>query len=386
MKRAESRSACPSAVSDLSSGVLSTPDSVALADALTHFVTGPVLGVAPLGEGHLHETYLVQTSREPLVLQRVNTDVFRDVTAVMENIGRVTAHARARLSQDGAADPARQVLSLRLTRAGATHVTSEDGQVFRAFEYIADSLALQQAQTPQDAYEAGKALGEFVLRMADLPAPPLHVTLPSFHAPEQRFLQLKAALASDPVGRAQAVSAEWRAIAAREPLAYECADFVRDPELRVRVTHNDAKLNNILFDRNTRRSLCVVDLDTVMPGYLAFDFGDLVRTCVCAAAEDSSELSSIDVRLDYFEAVASGYLGPLARTLTAREHASLARGPSWIVLELAMRFLADYVSGDRYFKVHSPHHNLVRARAQLRLLERLEAHAPDMTRLLAAMA
>lgn len=355
-------------------------DLASLEQALSLFVTEPARGIAALGDGHLHETYLVQfaeeTGRAPLVLQHVNTQVFTDIDAVMDNIGRVTSHARARLAQQGASDLARRVLTPRLDRHGRLYARDAQGRVYRLFDYIASSYALQQARDANDAFEAGRALGEFVQLMADLPAPPLHVTLPNFHAPEQRFLQLKAALAQDPLGRAAKVLAEWRVIEAREPLAYECVLWTRDPSLRQRVTHNDTKLNNILFDVDTRRSLCVVDLDTVMPGYLAFDFGDLVRTCVSAEAEDS--LAPIAIRLDCFEALASGYLRELSSELSDLEHASLARGAQWIVLELAMRFLGDYVLGDRYFKVAHAEHNLDRARAQLRLLVELERYAEAM--------
>lgn len=350
----------------------------------------PASRIEPLGEGHLHETFLVELggsrSGEQLVLQCVNTQVFTDVPAVMENIARVTAHARQRLLARGSADVQRRVLGLRYTRAGDAYVTDAAGRVFRVFDYVADSIALSRIERAEDAFEAGRALGEFFELMADLPAPPLHVTLPDFHAPERRFLQLEAALADDPVGRAGQVQTEWRAIAQRKALAYECDSWTRTGEIPLRVAHNDAKLNNVLFDRQTRRALCVVDLDTVMPGYLAFDFGDLVRTCACTAAEDSRDLSQVGLQLEHFEALATGYLGEVRGRLTPREHASLARGAAWIVLELAMRFLSDYVRGDAYFKIARPDDNLVRARVQLALLDALERRAPDLTRVLERLA
>jgi Ser/Thr protein kinase RdoA (MazF antagonist) len=301
----------------------------------------------------------------------------------MENIARVTAHARARLSARGTSDLERRVLTLWPTRTGATYAQTADGQVFRAFEHIANSVALNEPGSASVAYEAGRALGEFAHLMADLPAPLLHTTLPDFHAPEKRFLQLAAAIAHDPVGRALEVQPEWQSISAREPLAYECATWTRDPQLRLRVTHNDTKLNNVLFDAQTRSALCVIDLDTVMPGYLAFDFGDLVRTCVSSVAEDAEQPGG-GLHFDYFEALARGYLSELSHDLTPLEHESLARGPLWIVLELAMRFLTDYVNGDRYFKIQRPDHNLVRARAQLRLLSELERHQTQLAQLLDA--
>jgi Ser/Thr protein kinase RdoA (MazF antagonist) len=352
----------------------------------------PAVRIQALGEGHIHETWLVQLADtdSQLVLQQVNTHVFADVAAVMENITRVTAHARARLAQaqsTGAAhatDLARRVLTLRRTHAGAAHWSDSDGRVFRAFDYIAGSLTLSRIENTGDAYEAGRAVGEFAGLMADLPAPPLHTTLPDFHAPAQRYLQLRAAMAQDAVGRAAAVQAEWQALTGRESLALECASWAQDPGLVVRVVHNDTKLNNILFDATTRRALCMIDLDTVMPGYLAFDFGDLVRTCVFSEAEDSRALERVHLRFEVFEALTRGFLSELAGRLTPLEHRSLARGPLWFVLELALRFLADYVNGDRYFKIAHPEHNLERARMQLRLLTELETHASELARILEA--
>ena len=348
-------------------------------------LSGP-LSIQALGEGHIHETWLVQQAGtdSQLVLQQVNTHVFADVPAMMENIARVTAHGRARLALIEGADVGRRVLSLRRTHAGAAHWSDPEGRVFRAFDYVSGSLTLSRIDSTDDAYEAGRAVGEFAGLMADLPAPPLHSILPDFHAPAQRYLQLEAAMAQDAVGRAAAVQVEWQALTKRASLAHECASWARDPHLVVRVVHNDTKLNNVLFDATTRRALCMVDLDTVMPGYLAFDFGDLVRTCVFTEAEDSRALEGVQLRFDVFEALARGFLGELAGRLTPLEYRSLARGTLWIVLELAMRFLADYVNGDRYFKVTHPEHNLERARMQLRLLSELETHASELARILEA--
>ncbi|MET0385336.1 MAG: aminoglycoside phosphotransferase family protein [Polyangiales bacterium] len=357
-------------------------DSVLLKHVLTHFTSDEVRSLAPLGEGHLHDTYLVQLAGARLVLQRFNTRVFADAAGVMQNISRVTAHARAGFEQRRAPDIARRVLNLRRTRSGGTHYAAADGAVFRVFDYIDGSYAPSQLERPEEAYEAARAFGEFAALMADLPAPPLHVTLPDFHAPAQRLLQLRAALAADPVGRAARVQPEVQRIEQRAELAGELAQWAQDPALRLRVAHNDAKLNNVLFDGTTQRSLAVIDLDTVMPGYLAFDFGDLVRTCTCTVAEDARDLSGLDQRLDALEALSQGYLDALGDTLTDRERASLARGPRWIVLELATRFLTDYLLDDRYFKIARPEHNLERARAQLRWLETLEARAPELEQLL----
>jgi Ser/Thr protein kinase RdoA (MazF antagonist) len=255
--------------------------------------------------------------------------------------------------------------------------------VYRVFEYIAGS-ALAGIERPEQAYEAARVLGEFAQLMADLPAPSLHVTLPDFHATDRRLQQLTAALVADTAGRAGAVQREWREISARRALADESALLAKSRGLPLRVTHNDTKLNNVLFDTVSGRALCLIDLDTVMPGYVAYDFGDLVRSCVVSEAEDSRELGRSGVRMDVFEAIAQGYLSELGASLSAVERLSLARGALWIVLELAMRFLTDYLQGDWYFKIARPEHNLERAQAQLQLLAALEAHADEFTRALGA--
>jgi len=367
--------------------VPNVPASASLRLALTHFEHSPPLQIAALGEGHIHSTYLVQFSeraRPPLVLQRVNTHVFPDVPSVMQNLVRVTEHARQRLQAEGVSELNRHVLTLRRTFDGSSYVRDPEDQVFRAFEYIAETVSLSQIATLGDAFEAGRAVGEFARLLADLPEPALAVTIPNFHAPDQRWLQLTAALAQDPVGRAHQVRAERRAIEARKPLIEEWLAW--SGQLPLRIAHNDTKLNNILFDRSSRRALCVVDLDTVMPGYLAFDFGDLVRTCVALMPEDAPDLAAVHARGDVFEALARGYLSELGDQLTPLERRSLGRGALWVVLELAMRFLADYVSGDRYFNIAHPEHNLQRARAQLLLLAELEAHEGELSRVFDAVS
>lgn len=358
------------------------PDQESLRAVLARFTDQPVLSVEPLGAGHLHETSLVRLggsgAAKEWVLQRINTQVFTDVPAVMSNLERVTSHARARLAAAGVTDLSRRVLTLVRTRAGEPYLAEPRHGTYRVFEYIADSIALARAESPSDAFEAGRACGEFAALMSDLPAPALHTTLPNFHATDQRFLQLMAAQERDSVGRAASVEAELSALQSRQPLARECSIWARSPELRLRVTHNDTKLNNILFDASTRRALCLVDLDTVMPGYIAHDFGDLVRTCLCIAAEDTRDPAKVGLDFALFEPLARGYLSARVPELTPLELRSLARGPLWIVLELALRFMTDHLQGDTYFKIERPDQNLDRARTALELLKQLEARAREM--------
>lgn len=363
-------------------------ETAALRGIVGQFSTAPVESIAPLGNGHIHQTYLVRFAADagPVVLQRLNTYVFSDLAAVMQNVELVTSHVRTRLQREGESDLHRRILSLRYTRAGKTHHEDATQGTYRMFEYVDASQTLSQLSAPQEAFEAGRVCGEFARLLEDLQPARLHTILPDFHATDRRFDVFVAAVTADAVGRAAQVASEWKRLREHEPLARECATWARDPELHVRITHNDTKLDNVLFDANTRRALCLVDLDTVMPGYLAYDFGDLVRSCVCTAAEDARDPSQVRVRFEWFEPLARGYLSELSKELTALELRSLARGPLWIVLELALRFLTDFVQGDRYFKIARPEHNLDRTRVMLALLDRLLEHESEMRQVIDAAA
>lgn len=341
--------------------------------AAAHFVAGQVSSIAPHGGGHIHDTYLVNATNQAggaLILQRFNERVFPDISAVMSNIARVTDHARARLAARAATGqaPLQRALSLRRARDGALYVRDADGAAYRAFEYIPGSMSADAVLSARVAFEAGRALGEFADVLRDLPAPALLTTIAGFHDTPLRFTSLRAMLAQDPVGRAREVEPEWEAIQQHADLITACSDLARRGALPERTAHNDAKLDNVLLDAATERALCIVDLDTVMPGYLAHDFGDLVRTTACTGGEDVVDLSRIALRQDYFEALAEGYLQGVSAWLEPEERASLPAGAAWISVELAIRFLTDYVSGDTYFKIDRPKQNLDRTRVQLQLL------------------
>jgi Ser/Thr protein kinase RdoA (MazF antagonist) len=357
--------------------VADSVEEQAICRALSHYTTDPIVVVGRLGAGHIHQTFEARTPREHWVVQRINTHVFADVDAVMDNMARVTTHLGQRL---GPGDP-RRVLRLVPTRSGASCV-SDAGSTWRAFDYVENTFVINQTASVAQCFEAGRAFGEFARLLCDLPAPPLHETLPNFHATEQRRLQLEAAVARDPLGRAAEVRAECAFVAQRVMLAGESARWAAAGELPIRVTHNDTKLNNLLFDVATRKALCVIDLDTVMPGQLAYDFGDLVRTAACSGDEDARDDAAQTLSLPAVEALARGYLSELSSVITPRERASLARGPAWIVLELGMRFLTDHVLGDRYFALSRPGQNLDRARAQFALLTKLETEAASLARII----
>jgi hypothetical protein len=348
--------------------VIETADLAALRRVLADFVTDEVSELAAYGSGHIHDTFLARAGREWLIVQRFNEHVFRDIAAVMSNVARVTEHIGQQLVQRGAADPARRVLRLRRARNGETYVRAHDGAAFRVFDYVAESRSMRSASDARVAFEAARAFGEFVAGLRDLPEPPLAVTIPGFHDTAARLAAWRSAFASDPLGRARALEPEWTFIEQHAELAAAAAQHA----LPLRVTHNDAKLDNVLFDAHELRALCVVDLDTVMPGYLAYDFGDLVRTTACVGDEDGRDLSRSGFRMAYFEALARGYLQEVSGFLEPIERETLADGALWILLELGLRFLTDHVLGDRYFKIARPGHNLDRARVQLHLVRELE--------------
>ncbi|HKU38463.1 MAG TPA: aminoglycoside phosphotransferase family protein [Polyangiales bacterium] len=335
---------------------------------------GGVSEVRAHGSGHIHDSFQLRFQQQLLLVQRFNTAVFGDPQAVMHNIARVTDHLRSRLA--GAPDLERRVLRVQPTPDGALY-WQVDGATYRAFHFIEGTTAFDVAQRPEHPYQAGAAFGAFVRLLADLPAPPLLETIPGFHDTPARVRALREALARDPVGRAGRVTAELEQIERHAALAETC---VRS-DLPLRVTHNDTKLSNLLFDAVSGEAVCVVDLDTVMPGHIAYDFGDLVRTTACLVAEDARDPNAIEVRADYLEALARGFLAELG-TLHAAERSTLAAGPRLICFELGVRFLSDYVSGDTYFAIARPEHNLERARVQLALVERLRDYDAVLARVL----
>jgi Ser/Thr protein kinase RdoA (MazF antagonist) len=343
-------------------------------------VEGEFLRAEPYGNGHIHDTYLVFLKRSGaparIILQRINTQVFRNPDVLMENIARVTAHLAAQLADD--LDRDRRALRLIPTRAGLALHADEDGRLWRAWRFIENAYSREQIDSPAQAFEAARAFGLFQQQLATLPAPRLHDTIPDFHSTPKRYAALEDAIAHDIAGRVRTAQAEIAFARARQSIA----GLLTNAGLPERVTHNDTKCNNVLFDDKSGEAICVVDLDTVMPGLAAYDFGDMVRTMTCPAAEDEIDLSQVRVHLPLFEAVARGYLSAAGSFLTPAEKDSLAVAGRLITFELALRFLTDYLNGDTYFKVHRPAHNLDRCRAQFALVASLEVQESAMRQLL----
>jgi len=348
------------------------------------FAEGTFNNAALSGSGHIHDTYLVSTSEKDTdnyILQRLNNKVFRNIPSLQENIDRVTRHIRSKLSAIPASDPKRECLTLIPAVDGKSWLEYSDGSYWRMFVYIKDHRSYDVVDTPVKAFEGGRAIGRFQAMLADLPGKPLNETIPDFHNIEKRLVKFIANVKADSVGRVSGVSADIDSIMKRADSMKTILHLGEQGKIPLRITHNDTKFNNILFDLNDK-ALCVIDLDTVMPGYVHYDFGDAIRTAANTAAEDETELSRISMDIKLFEAYARGYISETRDTLNATEEEFLAFAPGLITYTMAVRFLTDYLEGDVYYKIHNPDHNLQRARAQIRLVESMEEQYMDMQRII----
>jgi aminoglycoside phosphotransferase (APT) family kinase protein len=335
---------------------------------------------APHGSGHIHETFVVSTQgpdgEARYLLQRLNGHVFRDLEGLMRNLARVTSHLRRGLEARGV-DPTRRCLHLVETRTGSTHHVDASGAVWRCFDFVERSHTLDVVTSPAPAETAARAFGAFAAACADLDPDALVETIPGFHDLAGRVDALNRAVRADRLGRAGALRLEIRAADDVRRRVVAALTRAGESRLPIRVVHNDCKINNVLFDDDTGDALCVIDLDTVMPGRVLFDFGDLVRTAACPAPEDTRDLDAVRFDLDVFRALARGYQTGAQALLTAAERDLLALAGPAAALENAVRFLTDHIEGDVYFRVRRGGHNLDRFRAQLVLTERmLEALDP----------
>jgi Ser/Thr protein kinase RdoA (MazF antagonist) len=351
-----------------------SPDEAAAREAALAFLPGGrCRRLARSGSGHIHDTWLAElegaAGTHRAVLQRLNGRVFPDLGAVMSNVLRVTEHLRRRLAAEGVPDAARRCLELLPARGGGFVHVDAAGHWWRGFRYVEGTRSFDRVPGPDAAREAGRAFGRFAVRIADLEGPPLAIPIEGFHCLPRRVGALEAARAADACGRAAAVARDLDgALALNERLSRVFAAEGGD-ELPRRIAHNDCKLNNVLLDERSGEALCVIDLDTVMPDTLLSDFGELVRSSVCDAPEDEPDPSRIGVDLALFRAVAEGWAGSAAPLLGEAERALLPLAGARLALENAVRFLADHLGGDVYFRIQRVGHNLDRARAQLRLAE-----------------
>jgi aminoglycoside phosphotransferase (APT) family kinase protein len=347
-------------------------------------IDGEFAAVTPYGSGHINDTYcaVFHQQAQPMryILQRINTGIFRNPIALMENIQRVTSHLAAKSAAEP--DRARRVLTLIPARDGHAWYVDAEGGYWRAYRFIEGAHSYDAVESTLQAYQAAKAFGHFQKLLVDLPAPRLHSTIPDFHNTPRRFAAFEQALAADAVGRAIDVRAEIDFAGAHQSISAA----LLDANLPERVTHNDTKFNNVLLDDATGEGICVIDLDTVMPGLSLYDFGDMVRTTTSPAMEDEQDPSKVALQFPMFEALVRGYLSSAGSFLTRSEKQHLAVAGKVIAFEQGIRFLADHLAGDTYYKIHRNGHNLDRCRTQFKLVESIEQHEEAMNSLVESIA
>ena len=355
---------------------LSTSELLELASRFQ--LDGTPASAEPFGNGNVNDTFLLTTvSGHRYTLQRINHDVFKDPVSLMENFARVTSHL-AQKHADG--QTTLQTLVLVPSQDGSSYLTGEHGNYWRVTEYVPDGLSLEVPQSREHAYEAARAFGDFQYQLSDLPGDPLIETIPDFHNTESRYRAFVHAVEQDVCGRAGESAGLISFAKENEHLA----GLIRYADFPTRTVHNDTKLNNVLLHEQTGKGICVVDLDTAMPGCALHDFADLVRTAACSSEEDEPDISGIHFLPDRFSALVEGYLAGVHDMLEPREIEHLAVSPQVITYELSLRFLTDFLQGDTYFKVKRPGHNFERARAQFQLLRSMQEHASAMEDMVSA--
>ena len=339
--------------------------------------------------GHINETYLVEACRAEtpgwFIFQKINHFVFRDPERLMANFEKITRHIRGKLEKIDGRDPERETLNLVRDKSGLCFHLTREGNYWRAYRFVGDCFILNVAERPEQAREAGRAFGRFQQLLADLPAADLHETIPYFHHTPRRFARFKDVLAKDEHGRASEARDAIRFALDREEMTSVVTDRLASGRLPLRITHNDTKINNVLFDNTSGCGLCVIDLDTTMPGSALYDFGDMVRTTTSFAAEDERDLSKVRLEMGMFRALARGYLEEAIDFLTPEEIDLLVFSGRLITFTIGLRFLTDFLEGDVYFRIHRPGQNLDRARAQFALVRSMEDQEKDMDKVIRAL-
>lgn len=347
-------------------------------EALIGFqLDGMVMSAVPYGSGHINDTFLMTLRKDDgsegrVILQRMNKSIFKKPVELMENIMGVTSFLRERIIENGG-DPERETLNVIPTKQGDPYFVDSEGEYWRCYVFIENARSYDQVESPEDFYQSAVAFGNFQRLLAAYPAATLHETIEGFHDTKARFAVFKKAVEEDVCGRAAEVQKEIDFVLAREDVANVFGDLLMNGEVPLRVTHNDTKLNNVMIDDETHKGICVVDLDTVMPGLAMNDFGDSIRFGASTAAEDEKDLDKVWCDLELFDIYAKGFLESCGESLTAKEIEMLPMGAKVMTFECGMRFLTDYLQGDTYFKVHREGHNLDRCRTQFKLVADMEA-------------
>lgn len=346
---------------------------------ISHFdVQGDVTEIKPLGNGLINDTFVVKTASPETpdyVLQRINHNIFKDVDTLQHNIDAVTHHIRKKLTEAGADDIDRKVLTFVPEKTTGKSYWHDGENYWRIMVFIPDAHTLE-AVTPETSYNAGKAFGNFQAMLVDIPDK-LEESIPDFHNMEFRMQQLREAVAADPVGRVAEVKDILDEIEERASDMCRAEQLYREGLLPKRICHCDTKVNNMMFDKDGE-ILCVIDLDTVMPSFIFSDYGDFLRTGACTAPEDEPDLSKVEFDMDIFRAFTRGYLASAKSFLTPVEIENLPYAAAMFPFMQAVRFLADYINGDTYYKIAYPEHNLVRTKAQMKLLHSIDSKMPEM--------
>lgn len=352
-----------------------------LIDVVSNFViNGDVVSVEPYGNGHINDTYCVNATDKGktvrYILQRLNTNVFPRTKELMENVHKVTSFLAEKIKMSGG-DPLRETLTLIPTNDGGYYFNKND-DFFRMYVFIEGAIGYQIADDADMFASCGKAFGNFINMLNDFPAKELHEVIFNFHNTLKRFETFCESLDKDYNNRSETCKKEIDFILSRKDYCSMIVEKLASGDLPLRVTHNDTKLNNVLIDPNTKIPVCVIDLDTIMPGSLLYDFGDAIRSGCNTGLEDEKDLSKVNFDINLFEKFVSGFMSGIGECITANEVEMLPYGAILMTFECGIRFLADYLIGDKYFKIHYDEHNLVRARTQYKMVADMEAVLPKM--------
>lgn len=343
-----------------------------------YFNSNEIVSYQRYGSGHINETYLLKASDGVLyILQKVNTSIFKNPEGIISNIKLVSEHIMRKCEKEGR-DPSRATLKIIPTINGRDMYVDTDGSYWRALNYITDTVAKDRVECIEEFRDCARAFGNFLCQLEDFDASQLCEVIKDFHNTPKRYENLMRAVAEDKCGRAAEVASEIEFCRAREAFSRTLEDAHSVGKLPLRVTHNDTKLNNILFDKYSGEAVCVIDLDTIMPGYAVNDFGDSIRFGASTAAEDEADLSKVNFDINLYRAYAEGYLEGAAGKLTDGEIELLPVGAMMMTFECGMRFLTDYLEGDTYFRTTRAGQNLDRARNQFKLLSDMEARFEEM--------
>lgn len=345
-------------------------------------IYGEILHAETLKIGHINETYTATYdqggTRVRYIHQKINRNVFKNPVAVMKNVMRVTTHLRKKLEVRNYRDLTRRSLVVIPTRDGKSFYQNGDREVWRTFVFVEGVETYEMVQSPEQAYQAGRAFGEFQSLLVDLPGERLFETIPDFHDTRKRFSALQRAVENDHYNRAKDAKSEIEFALKHEAVVDVILQAMAKGRIPERITHNDTKFNNVMMDVLTGEAMCIVDLDTVMPGCALYDFGDMVRTTTSPTLEDEPDLSKVKMQMPMFKKLAQGYLSTAGQFLTKAEKAHIAFSGKLITFEIGLRFLTDFLSGDSYFRIHRPAHNLDRCRTQFKLVESIEKQEQAM--------